>query len=88
MTKTNSGILPKRNCITINTTTTTTTTTIIIIMGKSNGKITKTGKRNRTQLMKECGTLSVACLVSYMGADLRMTNNLLVVFTGASVKLA
>ena len=38
-------------------------------MGKSNGKITKKGKRNCTQLMKECGTLLVACLVSYMGEE-------------------
>ena len=30
---------------------------------KSNGKITKKGKRNRAQLMKECGTLSIASLV-------------------------
>ena len=33
---------------------------------RSNGKLTEKGKRNRTQLMKECGTLSIACLVSYM----------------------
>ena len=35
---------------------------------KSNGKIIKKkkGKRNRAQLMKECGTLSITSLVSYM----------------------
>ena len=33
---------------------------------RSNGKLTKKGKRNHTQLTKECRSLSIACLVSYM----------------------
>lgn len=34
---------------------------------KSNKKITKKGKKNRLELLRECKTLSVAVLVAYNG---------------------
>ena len=41
---------------------------------KSNGKITKKGKRNPAQLMKECGTLSIARLCSIIYGEGEITS--------------
>ena len=36
---------------------------------KKNRKITKKGRKNRSQLQKECKTISVAGLISYMSGE-------------------